>query len=54
VMSKIVTAHKDVPMQWLEHTGKLFHVGTVPHRAFMVNVSFLVDQIQSGSVVNVH
>jgi hypothetical protein len=35
VMPKVVTADRDVPMQWLEHAGKLFCVGNVPHRPFM-------------------
>jgi len=54
VMSKTVTADRNVPMQWLEHAGKLFFAGIVPHRAFMLNVATWIGQTQSGSVVNVH
>jgi hypothetical protein len=52
-MPEIVTADRDVPMQWLEHAGKLFCLGIVPHSAFMLNVATWVGQTQSGSEVNV-
>ena len=39
VMPKFVTADRDVSIQSLEHAGKLFCVGIVPQRLFMLNVA---------------
>jgi hypothetical protein len=38
VMQFSVSAHRVVPMEWLEHGGNLCCVGTVEHRAFMWDV----------------